>query len=159
MLFRSGFNAYGQTNVPAGLSNVVAVAAGGYHSLALKADGTVVGWGANGDGQTSAPGGLVGVVSLAAGEMHSLAITNSAAVTAASVRIDSLKRSGQDVVIRFRTATGQQYSVECSSSPVGGNWSTLTGGAVVGSGQDAMVTDTNAFTRWDSRFYRVKRSL
>jgi alpha-tubulin suppressor-like RCC1 family protein len=33
---------YGQTNVPAGLSNVVAIAAGGDHSLALKADGSVV---------------------------------------------------------------------------------------------------------------------
>jgi hypothetical protein len=33
-----GWNNYGQCNVPAGLSNVVAVAAGGYHSLALKVD-------------------------------------------------------------------------------------------------------------------------
>jgi hypothetical protein len=30
-----GGNWYGQCNVPAGLSNVVAIAAGGYHSLAL----------------------------------------------------------------------------------------------------------------------------
>ena len=37
--------AKGQSDVPAGLSNVVAVAAGGQHSLALKADGTVVAWG------------------------------------------------------------------------------------------------------------------
>ena len=29
------------------LTNVVAIAAGGLHSLALKADGTVVGWGDN----------------------------------------------------------------------------------------------------------------
>ena len=33
--------------VPAGLANVVALAAGNAHSLALRADGTVVGWGAN----------------------------------------------------------------------------------------------------------------
>ena len=32
---------------PASATNVVAIAAGGYHSLALKADGTVVGWGDN----------------------------------------------------------------------------------------------------------------
>jgi hypothetical protein len=30
-----GWNNYGQTNVPAGLSNVVAIAAGGYQSVAL----------------------------------------------------------------------------------------------------------------------------
>src|SRR5439155_2195795 len=37
-----GGNASGQTNVPPGLSNVVAMAAGGTHSLALNADGTVL---------------------------------------------------------------------------------------------------------------------
>ncbi len=30
-----GDNTYGQTNVPAGLSNVTAIAAGGYHTVAL----------------------------------------------------------------------------------------------------------------------------
>ncbi|MCL5095995.1 MAG: RCC1 domain-containing protein [Candidatus Omnitrophica bacterium] len=39
-----GLNDYGQTNVPSGLSNVVAVAAGRTHSSALRSDGTVVGW-------------------------------------------------------------------------------------------------------------------
>ena len=41
----------GQADVPAGLENVVALAAGYYHSLALKSDGTVIGWGKNDDGQ------------------------------------------------------------------------------------------------------------
>src|SRR5208283_673873 len=47
-----GYNGYGQTMVPAGLSNVVIISAGVYHSLALKHDGTVVAWGA---GQTNGP--------------------------------------------------------------------------------------------------------
>ena len=36
---------YGQCSVPSGLSGVTAIAAGAYHSLALKSDGTVVAWG------------------------------------------------------------------------------------------------------------------
>jgi hypothetical protein len=41
-----------------GLSNVVALAGGGYHSLALKSDGTVIAWGNNAFGQTTIPAGL-----------------------------------------------------------------------------------------------------
>ena len=69
-----GDNSYGQTNIPAGLTNVVAIAAGDYHSLALKADGTVVGWGDNSYGQTNIPAGLTNVVAIAAGGYHSLAL-------------------------------------------------------------------------------------
>jgi alpha-tubulin suppressor-like RCC1 family protein len=41
-----GNNSFGQCNVPSGLTNVKQVAAGLYHSMALKADGTVSCWGA-----------------------------------------------------------------------------------------------------------------
>ena len=57
-----GDNTYGQTNVPAGLSNVVAIAAGFYHCLALRNDGTVTAWGNNTYGQTNVPAGLANVV-------------------------------------------------------------------------------------------------
>ena len=53
---------------------MVAIAAGAYHSLALKADGTVVGWGENGYGQTTIPAGATNVVAIAAGDYHSLAL-------------------------------------------------------------------------------------
>ena len=72
--WRGGNNGSGQTTVPAGLSNVVAIAAGDSHSLALKSDGTVVAWGYNGEGQTTVPAGLSNVVAIAAGGYHSLAL-------------------------------------------------------------------------------------
>ncbi|HOW67363.1 MAG TPA: RCC1 domain-containing protein [Candidatus Paceibacterota bacterium] len=34
----------GQTNVPSELTNAIGIAAGYYHSLALKSDGAVVVW-------------------------------------------------------------------------------------------------------------------
>jgi len=66
-------------------SGVVAVAAGGSHSLALKADGTALSWGANtngqlgngGTGQRTTPGpvtSLNGITAIAAGTSFSLAL-------------------------------------------------------------------------------------
>jgi len=40
-----GDDAFGQCHVPVGLTNVVAIAAGNVHSLALRVDGTVAAWG------------------------------------------------------------------------------------------------------------------
>ena len=69
-----GYDASGQTNVPAGLSGVTAIAAGDNFSLALKADGTVVAWGDDTDGQTDLPAGLSGVTAIAAGANFGLAL-------------------------------------------------------------------------------------
>jgi alpha-tubulin suppressor-like RCC1 family protein len=77
-----GANDYGQTIVPAGLTDVVAIASGGSHSLALTAQGRVVGWGANWSGQATAPTGLSNVVAIAAGDQHSLALTAEGGVVA-----------------------------------------------------------------------------
>ena len=55
-----------QCNVPVDLTDVVSVAGGGQHSLALKRDGTVVAWGWNVFGETDVPAGLTNVVAIAA---------------------------------------------------------------------------------------------
>ena len=63
-----GYNGDGETNVPAGLSGVTAIAGGYEHSLALKSDGTVVAWGFHGEeGFAPIPAGLSGVNAIAAG--------------------------------------------------------------------------------------------
>ena len=71
---------YGQSTVPAGLSNVVAIAAGGSHSLALKSDGTLVAWGSNDNGESTVPTGLTNVVAIAAGISHCVALTDQGTV-------------------------------------------------------------------------------
>ncbi|MGD0650215.1 MAG: fibronectin type III domain-containing protein [Verrucomicrobiia bacterium] len=75
-----GDNSYGQTTPPSGVSNVMAIAAGAWHGLALKSDGTVVGWGLNNYGQTNPPAGLAEVVAIAAGRYHSLALKSDGTV-------------------------------------------------------------------------------
>ncbi|HRZ56278.1 MAG TPA: hypothetical protein P5525_12570 [Candidatus Paceibacterota bacterium] len=62
------------TLLPVPLDDVVTVVAGGWHSLALKRDGTVVGWGMNFSGQAAVPSGLTNAVAISAGEKHSLAL-------------------------------------------------------------------------------------
>ena len=39
------------------LNQITKISAGGYHSLVLKYDGSIVGWGYNDDGQATAPEG------------------------------------------------------------------------------------------------------
>jgi alpha-tubulin suppressor-like RCC1 family protein len=71
-----GDNTYGQVNIPTAASNVVFVAAGMNHSLALQSGGSVVGWGLNSSGQTTVPVGLSNVMMIAAGNTHSVALKN-----------------------------------------------------------------------------------
>ena len=68
-----GYNASGETNVPAGLNNVTAIACGDFHDLALKADGTVAGWGQNTSLQLT-NAAATNVVAIAAGSQFSLAL-------------------------------------------------------------------------------------
>src|SRR5215211_1704521 len=77
-----GYNGFGQTDVPSGLTDVVAVEAGFYHNLAIRSDGTVVAWGDNGFGQTDVPSGLTNVVDVAAAGYHNLALKSDGTVVA-----------------------------------------------------------------------------
>jgi trimeric autotransporter adhesin len=61
-------------SVPPGLSNVVAIATGDYHSIALRSDGTVVAWGLNTSGQCDVPAGLKNVRAIAARGNHSMVL-------------------------------------------------------------------------------------
>jgi hypothetical protein len=78
-----GANGSGQTNVPAGLSDIQAIAAGGRHSLALDPWSQVVAWGANDAGQRNVPAAVQGnAIAIAAGERHSLALLRGGTVAA-----------------------------------------------------------------------------
>jgi hypothetical protein len=102
--------------VPAGLSGVHAIAAGYWHTVALKSDGTVVAWGNSANGQTDVSAGLRGVRAIAAGFLHTVALKRDGTVVAWG---DNLY--GQtDVPAGLRSimaiAAGGSYSVALKSS-------------------------------------------
>jgi hypothetical protein len=74
-----GANSFGQAAPPAGLIDVVAIAGGGDHSLALRSNGTVVVWGSNSGGQADIPPGLNNVIAISAAG-HNVALRSDGAV-------------------------------------------------------------------------------
>jgi uncharacterized repeat protein (TIGR03803 family) len=77
-----GDDSSGQTNVPSGLSNVVALAGGGYFSLALQTSGTVAAWGDNSDGELVVPPSVTDTIAIAGGYGFALALSGRGTVTA-----------------------------------------------------------------------------
>jgi hypothetical protein len=64
---------YQVSNKPAG-EDFIAIAAGMRHSIALKSDGTIVGWGFNTSGQASPPSSNANFTAIAAGYYHNIAL-------------------------------------------------------------------------------------
>nr|WP_260981977.1 chitobiase/beta-hexosaminidase C-terminal domain-containing protein [Paenibacillus sp. 32O-W] len=69
-------------DIPGDLQDVKAISAGGYHSLALQTDGTVVAWGSDKNNQLDVPENLQNVVAVSAGLMHSVALKSDGSVVA-----------------------------------------------------------------------------
>jgi hypothetical protein len=86
------------------------IAAGGRHSLALKADGTVAAWGNNSFGQRDVSG-LTNVVSVAAGSHHSLYLKADGTVVARGMNDEgqSTVPAGLDNVVQI--AAGRFHSL------------------------------------------------
>lgn len=93
---------------PEGLRNIVAIAEGGNHTLALTTDGTVVAWGSGSDGQTSVPAGLRDVTAIAAGYRASMALKSDGTVVEWGAGAMSTPEGLTDVVA---IAAGYQYRV------------------------------------------------
>jgi len=77
-----GDNEYGQCNVPSPNADFVAVAAGYYHNVGLRSDGTVVAWGRNDENQCTVPAPNSDFVTVAASLFHSVGLKSDGTVVA-----------------------------------------------------------------------------
>jgi len=141
---------------PAGqpsLSNVVTVAAGLYHGLALTTAGTILDWGANESGEGVAPAGLTNVTALAAGWSYSLAL--SAGVVAppplAPVALIAATLSSNTFSVTFQGQNGIMYQLQFTTNLGTPTWSMAETG--VGAGTNLTLEDSSATN--GQRFYRV----
>ena len=74
---------------------IVAVSSGGSHSLALRVDGAILGWGENHFGQASAPDGN-DYVAIDAGDTYSLAVRSDGTIVAWGVQEHGLRNLPKD---------------------------------------------------------------
>jgi alpha-tubulin suppressor-like RCC1 family protein len=125
------FNVYGSstvTNVPANATNVIELAAGDTHCLALRTDGTVVAWGTGGVGQTNVPPDLTNAVSVAAGSTHSLALRSDGSLAAwGAIFPSSLKISVPPQatnVVALALGPGAQHALVLKADGTPLDWST-----------------------------------
>lgn len=106
-----------------------AVAAGGEHSLALKADGTVFAWGRNLSGESTVPEGLSNIVAIAAGgRSHtgfSLALKKDGTVVGwGNQTIVPIKQTMAPIGLSnvIAIAAGQEHSLALKSDGTIVNW-------------------------------------
>ena len=151
-------NTYGQTNVPAGLSNVVAIASGGWHNLALKSNGTVVAWGAGQGtntlvdwGQNVVPPGLSNVVQVAAGAVNSLALVGTE--PAAQTVTVQPGVTNNEFYVDVPTLPGRVYALEFETSITSNLWTSLP----LNAGTAGVLRLTDPTLTSGERFYRVRR--
>jgi len=155
-----GDNAWGQADVPAGLTNVMAVAAGMRHSLALKEDGTVMAWGGDDNGLTEVPAGLTNVIAIAAGGSNCLALKADGTVIVWGRnnfgpvhKPAGLKGTTTNVSLELPTQSGRVYLLEYDNSLTGTNWNGVALSPGNGTTQQLVdPTPTNT-----ARFYRVRQ--
>jgi len=146
-----GYNYNGQTNVPvAARSGVTAIAAGFYHNVALKSNGSVLAWGDSHNfyGLTNVPvAARSGVTAIAAGGLHTVALLG----TAPPLPLLTIIRSGASVILTWRT-NAAAFTLQSTTSLFPTAWTPVVHAAVTNAGQISATVPTTV----GRMFFRLK---
>lgn len=104
------------TNAIAAIGPITQVSAGGFHALALRADGTVAAWGDNTQGQTNVPSGLSNVAAIGAGSQHNVVALSNGTVLAWGRNISSQTNVPATLNGVIAVSAGSDHSVALRSN-------------------------------------------
>jgi hypothetical protein len=137
------------------LTNIVAVAAGSFYSLALRADGTITAWGEDAEGQTDIPTGLTNVVAIASNPngSSSLALVGDGPPIQHS-RLLYPATIGHGFWVTVPSQSGRVYRLEYATVLTPPQWTPLP--LVAGNGTNLTLLDPSAGATVP-RFYRLCR--
>jgi alpha-tubulin suppressor-like RCC1 family protein/uncharacterized protein YjbI with pentapeptide repeats len=114
----ASWGSQGQTTVPAGLSNMVAICGHSYIWLALKNDGTLAAWGNIG----GVPAGLSNVVAMASGDSHALALMADGRIVAWGYNGSGQTNVPTDLTNALAVAAGGYFSMALRSDGTVSAW-------------------------------------
>jgi alpha-tubulin suppressor-like RCC1 family protein len=142
--------------VPAGLTNIVAICASSgtdHHiNLAIRADGTVTGWGFNFFGGPIVPLGLTNVSAVSSDSSHCVALIGDVPpIRHASITNATLTEEGFSMFVPSQN--GRVYRLEYKTDMTTGEWTPLP--LVAGNGGLLKLADVTG--GGSQRFYRVQR--
>ena len=121
-----GANGAGQSTVPSGLSNVVAISAGSAHSVALKSNGTVIAWGST-HCDVDEASGWSGVAMISAGRCHNVALLQDSTVIARGDEEDpSMWRVPAGLTNVIAVAAGREHTIALLEEGTVVTWGTST---------------------------------
>ena len=86
-------------------------AAGTYHTVAIRADGSVMAWGLNSSGQTTVPATLGRIVQVAAGNAHTMALSTDGKVTAWGANLSGQRTVPTNLGTVMQIAAGYEHSM------------------------------------------------
>jgi autotransporter-associated beta strand protein len=117
-----GYNLYGETNVPQGLTGVSTISAGAYHSVALESNGTIVAWGYDDDFETNVPPGLTNVSVISAGDYFTLALQTNGVVSGWGSDVDGQTSPPPGLLPATAIAAGGYHGLVLQSNGTVAAW-------------------------------------